>query len=76
MQARVLREVATMREPKRLAHRQAERNKARAQKRWIIDDGDDETLAPGFTSAEPRRDVVGSDTSRGSKPGNGGSWPA
>lgn len=27
-----------MREPKRLAHRQAERNRARAQARWFGDD--------------------------------------
>jgi hypothetical protein len=31
-----------MREPKRLAHRQAERNKARALKQWSWDDGEDE----------------------------------
>ena len=29
-----------MREPKRLAHRQAERNKARAMKQWSWDDDD------------------------------------
>jgi hypothetical protein len=30
-----------MREPKRLAHRQAERNKARAQKQWSRDEDED-----------------------------------
>jgi hypothetical protein len=31
-----------MREPKRLAHRQAERNKARALKQWSWDQDEDE----------------------------------
>jgi hypothetical protein len=38
-----------MREPKRLAHRQAERNKARALKRWSWDDGDEERPAAAAT---------------------------
>lgn len=33
-----------MREPKRLAHRQAERNKARVLKRWSWDDNDEDLL--------------------------------
>ena len=41
-----------MREPKRLAHRQAERNKARALKRWSWDENDDEAVtAVGGTLA-------------------------
>jgi hypothetical protein len=46
-----------MREPKRLAHRQAERNKARAMKRWW--DEDEETADPQFGSAgsEPSSDM-------------------
>jgi len=43
-----------MREPKRLAHRQAERNKARAIKQWSWDDEQDEpeltyTLSKGVS---------------------------
>jgi hypothetical protein len=49
-----------MREPKRLAHRQAERNKAKALKQWTREDGDEETPAstPAATSggAESRRE--------------------
>jgi hypothetical protein len=41
-----------MREPKRLAHRQAERNKARAMKRWIWDE-DEDASEPFAGSGDP-----------------------
>lgn len=43
-----------MREPKRLAHRQAERNKARALKQWGWDDDDAEPL---LSAREPSSDL-------------------
>ena len=45
-----------MREPKRLAHRQAERNKARALKQWSWDDDSDiDQAEPDY---EPVRNVA------------------
>jgi hypothetical protein len=41
-----------MREPKRLAHRQAERNRARVLKRWNWDD-DEDSEEPIFVDADP-----------------------
>ena len=43
-----------MREPKRLAHRQAERTRAKAQQRW----GTEEASAEIFDGATPEWDYV------------------
>jgi hypothetical protein len=40
-----------MREPKRLAHRQAERNKARALKQWSREDGEDDAPSTSLALA-------------------------
>jgi hypothetical protein len=42
-----------MREPKRLAHRQAERNKARALKRWGREDSEVESGSQTTSALEP-----------------------
>ena len=42
-----------MREPKRLAHRQAERNRARALERWSRDDSEDDFAAVAVPAREP-----------------------
>ena len=44
-----------MREPKRLAHRQAERNKARALKQWSWDEDDAE---PEFSAGDSSSDLT------------------
>jgi len=47
-----------MREPKRLAHRQAERNKARALKRWSWDDSDDDPAGACPLAPATHRDIA------------------
>jgi len=48
-----------MREPKRLAHRQAERNKARALKRWSWDDSAEDPGTASPVTPATHRDLAG-----------------
>lgn len=57
-----------MREPKRLAHRQAERNKARALKQWKWEDGDDESAAVLSAAREPATEPAPADAASAPDP--------
>lgn len=62
-----------MREPKRLAHRQAERNKARALKRWNLQEGDEEWAAPAVAPVDGVADGLPID-SPATEPQQQGAW--